>query len=269
MPHSDDRLDTLTEAVDVDVATSSSTQVTLSTNIQRQEENLGLLEQHQDEADQFTAYASLFSSYPLLRSWSTANDSAARTSEQTPSLKTWPSARALSSNTSTSLSSITSFSSFSTMPRSRSSSASSIHSDMHIHRLLPAPDLRLLKTATATKLLDPSKRICQYEIPGGGVCRDAGCEDIHPSRLNNQQSSPGQSMDPSGEWFASYTPVGSRDGVVDADTAAYLRAVVALPLGVDVSKIVGILEKLRLEHPTMVFDERVSRTLEILSTQPP
>ncbi|SJL07562.1 uncharacterized protein ARMOST_10912 [Armillaria ostoyae] len=155
------------------------------------------------------------------------------------------------------------------MPHSRSSSASSVHSDMHISRLLPAPDLRPLKTVTATKLLDPSKRICQYEIPGGGICRDVGCDDVHPSRLSNQQSSPGQSVDPSGEWFMICTPVGSRDGVVDEDTAAYLCAVVALPLGVDASKIVGILEKLRLEHPAMVFDERVSRTLEILSTQPP
>lgn len=76
-------------------------------------------------------------------------------------------------------------------------------------------------------------------------------------------------MDPSGEWFMICTPVGSQDGVVDEDTAAYLCAVVALPLGVDASKIVGILEKLRLEHPAMVFDQRVSRTLEILSTQPP
>ncbi|KAK0201809.1 hypothetical protein DFS33DRAFT_1023719 [Desarmillaria ectypa] len=252
MPYSDDGLDTLTEAVDVDVATSSSTQETLSTNIQRQEENPDLLEQHQGEANQFTTYTSLFSSYPLLRSWPTANDSTARTSEQAPSLKTWPTARALSSNTSTSLSSITSFSSFSIMPRSRSSSASSVHSDMHTHRLLPAPDLRLLKTATTTKLLDPFKRICQYEIPGGGICRDVGCEDVHPSRLSNQQSSTGHSVDPS-----------------DEDTGAYLCAVVAFPLGVDASKIVGILKKLRLEHPAMVFDERVSRTLEILSTQPP
>lgn len=45
------------------------------------------------------------------------------------------------------------------------------------------PDLRPLKLAVASRALDPSKVICQYEIPGGGVCRDEGCQDIHPSRL--------------------------------------------------------------------------------------
>jgi len=48
------------------------------------------------------------------------------------------------------------------------------------------PDLRPLKLATASRLLDPSKRICQYEVPGGGVCRDEGCEDVHLSRIAGQ-----------------------------------------------------------------------------------
>lgn len=44
------------------------------------------------------------------------------------------------------------------------------------------PDLKPLKRAVSFKALDPSKRICQYELPGGGVCRDDGCEDVHLSR---------------------------------------------------------------------------------------
>ena len=44
-------------------------------------------------------------------------------------------------------------------------------------------DLGPLKLATAIKQLDPSKRICQYEVPGGGVCKDASCDDIHLNTL--------------------------------------------------------------------------------------
>ena len=39
--------------------------------------------------------------------------------------------------------------------------------------------LRSLKTATLFKSLDPDRRICRFEIPGGGVCRDDNCEDLH------------------------------------------------------------------------------------------
>jgi hypothetical protein len=43
-------------------------------------------------------------------------------------------------------------------------------------------DLRSLKAAAVNRWLsDPSKRLCQYEVPGGGECRDRDCEDIHLS----------------------------------------------------------------------------------------
>ncbi|KDR82919.1 hypothetical protein GALMADRAFT_220915 [Galerina marginata CBS 339.88] len=45
------------------------------------------------------------------------------------------------------------------------------------------PNLKPLKLAAMAKLLDPFKRLCQYEIPAGGTCRDDGCEDMHLSRL--------------------------------------------------------------------------------------
>lgn len=44
------------------------------------------------------------------------------------------------------------------------------------------PDLKPLKKAASFEALDPSKQICQYELPGGGVCRDEGCQDVHLSR---------------------------------------------------------------------------------------
>jgi len=43
--------------------------------------------------------------------------------------------------------------------------------------------MKRLKLATAAKGLDPGKKICQYEVPGGGVCRDELCEDVHLSRI--------------------------------------------------------------------------------------
>lgn len=48
--------------------------------------------------------------------------------------------------------------------------------------LVLIPDLQPLKRAASVKALDPCKQICQYELPGGGVCRDAGCEDVHLRR---------------------------------------------------------------------------------------
>ncbi|EDR13289.1 uncharacterized protein LACBIDRAFT_308982 [Laccaria bicolor S238N-H82] len=47
----------------------------------------------------------------------------------------------------------------------------------------PLPTLKPLKLATASKVLDPTKQVCQYEVPGGGTCRDEECEDLHLSRL--------------------------------------------------------------------------------------
>jgi hypothetical protein len=60
------------------------------------------------------------------------------------------------------------------------------------------PDLQLLREAAISRRLDPSKRLCQYEVPGGGTCRDEKCEDLHLSRLGdvNQQTI----VEPSGAW---------------------------------------------------------------------
>lgn len=43
----------------------------------------------------------------------------------------------------------------------------------------PGDLLRSLKMITLFKSIDPDRRICQFEIPGGGVCRDDMCEDLH------------------------------------------------------------------------------------------
>ena len=44
---------------------------------------------------------------------------------------------------------------------------------------VPGDLLRSLKMTTLFKSVDPDRRICQFEIPGGGVCRDDKCEDLH------------------------------------------------------------------------------------------
>lgn len=45
-------------------------------------------------------------------------------------------------------------------------------------------DLRTLRLAHMKFwLADPLKQICQYEIPGGGECRDHECDSLHLSRL--------------------------------------------------------------------------------------
>jgi hypothetical protein len=45
-------------------------------------------------------------------------------------------------------------------------------------------DMKVLKTFIACKGFDTDRRICQYEVPGGGECRDAQCEDVHISRAS-------------------------------------------------------------------------------------
>lgn len=64
----------------------------------------------------------------------------------------------------------------------------------------PLPNLKPLKLATASKMLDPSKRICQYEVPGGGVCRDEGCEDVHLGRMGGGGERGLGGVEPTGTW---------------------------------------------------------------------
>ncbi|KAI0771193.1 hypothetical protein BD413DRAFT_64812 [Trametes elegans] len=66
------------------------------------------------------------------------------------------------------------------------SASTSLHSSI---------DLDELKQRAVMKYLSSgSGRICQYEVPGGGECRDSNCEDVHLSRL--------PAVEPSGTSFA-------------------------------------------------------------------
>ncbi|KAI0084814.1 hypothetical protein BDY19DRAFT_969328 [Irpex rosettiformis] len=51
--------------------------------------------------------------------------------------------------------------------------------DPHV---LAGVNLKAIKAIAMHRWLsDPFRRLCQYEVPGGGECRDRNCEDIHPS----------------------------------------------------------------------------------------
>ena len=63
------------------------------------------------------------------------------------------------------------------------------------YHLMTSHDLQPLKVAVSSKFLsDPLRRVCQYEVPGGGECRDQDCEDIHLSRLTAVEPTGTQSL---------------------------------------------------------------------------
>ncbi|KAL6308413.1 hypothetical protein BKA93DRAFT_764728 [Sparassis latifolia] len=101
-------------------------------------------------------------------------------------------------------------------------------------------DLEPLKMVAAGRvLMDPTKRICRYEIPGGGECRDRNCEDVHLSRLS--------SVEPN-----------------DEETAQYLYA--AMPTGSPYSAedLLNTLSGVRRHSAGEAFDDRVSEALASL-----
>ena len=54
--------------------------------------------------------------------------------------------------------------------------------DLQDSHVVVGVDLEAIKAAAMYRWLsDPSRKLCQYEVPAGGECRDRNCEDIHPS----------------------------------------------------------------------------------------
>lgn len=134
--------------------------------------------------DYYAAYDSPFECYPLLRlrarhMFSGDSTSAAQkiTTLASHSPTTICSPQSSLSSFPSSSSILSASSSITSLPSSSSSST--------YNSVFPLPNLKPLKLATCSAL-DPAKRICQYEVPGGGVCRDAGCEDLHLSRLGRE-----------------------------------------------------------------------------------
>lgn len=129
----------------------------------------------QQDDGKYGAYHSIFELYPLLRghsrSMSSDPDFSSHLSSHS-SLHMCPSTRT----------SLSSSPSVLAEPSSYFISTSS----------LPELNLEALKSAAIGKVLHPFKQICRYEVPGGGTCRDEGCDDVHLSRLQ------GEIVEPSG-----------------------------------------------------------------------
>ncbi|KAJ6585076.1 hypothetical protein B0H19DRAFT_1108058, partial [Mycena capillaripes] len=196
--------------------------------------------------DYYEVYDSLFECYPLLRlrsqqATSEGQRSSTQASHSSPTTT-------CSSSHSSSLSSFSSSSSISSISSLPSFSSSTYNSTF------PLPNLKPLKLATCSAL-DPAKRICQYEVPGGGVCRDAGCEDVHLNRVGREGGA----------------------GVVepsDADTAEYLYNLLPSAWvsehGATIPRITAALEEARIKSTApLVFEERVARALAALGPPPP
>jgi len=105
------------------------------------------------------------------------------------------------------------------------------------------------------KHLDPSKQLCQYEVPGGGVCRDEGCDGVHLSRL--PMDIDGEALEPS-----------------DQETANFLLG--AMPFEwqsknhVTLGKMIAALSLVRQSSSlmTLSFEDRVRRALLVLEPPP-
>ena len=133
-------------------------------------------------------------------------------------------------------------------------------------------DLKPLKQAAVLKYLsDNTRQVCQYELPGGGECRDKSCENVHLSRIS--------AVEPSGTSVFTLFPVANLFIVVypslclcayrlrlptfltDEDTAQYLCS--SIPggqrYGVEVFR--KALDVARLSHPNISLDARVQVAL--------
>lgn len=124
----------------------------------------------QQSDEKYEAYDSIFELYPLLRGSSSPNPNFSSQLSPHSSLNMYPLVQ-------------TSSASVLAKPSSYFLSASSSSS-------LPELNLRGLKLAVIGKVLRPFNKICRYEVPGGGTCRDEGCEDVHLSRLQGATAEP-------------------------------------------------------------------------------
>ncbi|KAF7314434.1 MADS-box domain-containing protein [Mycena kentingensis (nom. inval.)] len=143
-------------AVEVESASSSAQRQTPTTIPVHPKRDASPREERKFE--HYAPYSSLLSSYPHLLA------TASRFSSSNPSL-----------------------SSSSSIPCAPSSSISSLPSASSA--AVPLPSLKPLRLATATK------RVCQYEVPGGGTCRDAGCEDIHLGQMGSLEPSDSETVE--------------------------------------------------------------------------
>ncbi|KAH9179161.1 hypothetical protein EDB89DRAFT_1925671 [Lactarius sanguifluus] len=100
-------------------------------------------------------------------------------------------------------------------------------------------NLKQLKMQAAARRLSETQfenaRICQFEVPGGGECRDADCGDMHLSQLEVEPN--------------------------DDETARYMCG------DQNVAQIVQALQAARARRPEATFNERVKEAWESMRVQ--
>lgn len=131
-------------------------------------------------------------------------------------------------------------------------------------------NFRPLRLATAAKWLsDPGARICQFEVPGGGECRDIHCSDIHLSKLSR--------VEPDGASSSSYVsltdlhlcypsphPRSFRPSV-DHETAQFLCSVLPQSSHIDVVKLQEALKEARQRSSSTTVSLE-TRAAEVLAS---
>jgi hypothetical protein len=123
-------------------------------------------------------------------------------------------------------------------------------------------DLGRLRTQAAARYITENKmenaRICQYEVPGPGVCRDTGCGDMHLSQVQLEPN--GAPCPLTSRLFRHRHLIGPTMSVLawmlfcftDDVTAEYLCE------DQDVAQIVEALQASRTRRPEATFNERVT-----------
>ncbi|KXN88061.1 hypothetical protein AN958_07520 [Leucoagaricus sp. SymC.cos] len=213
----------LSKDSDADVANVA--QVSLNSCEHSPEPQIPLESPPESPNQEFQPYQSTLSSYPLL---------AVHLTPPRPTFSESPSSDVPNNAFSSPLS-----------PNDRSHSSS-----------LVIPDLQLLRVATVMSSLDTSGQLCQYEIPGGGVCRDGGCNNVHISKVLEEANGDGFDMS-------------------DFDITNFLLRTMPLEWqsrhNVTTGKMVAALTLVRqfASPKTLNFEERVRRALLAIEPAPP
>ena len=136
----------------------------------------------------------------------------------------------------------------------------SLGGSLGLQEMADMPNLESLRVlATARRMTDnglENGRICQFEVPGGGECRDEACGDVHLSQLQ---------VEPHGAprliilcLFQHAIILSTRRGLAgyghfltDEEIAQYLRG------NRNVAQMVQALQAARTRRPEASFDERV------------
>jgi len=220
-----------------------STPPVLPEQDERKSETILIANDNNDDDDKaFTVYRSPFESYPLLLTQGRSSDSISQFRDMSsPSLShMYPSMRPSLSSDSPHVH---------TEP-----STSSSYSSFTYSAGIALPNLQPLQLATWAKMLNPTRRLCQYEVPGGGTCRDDGCHDVHLSKLEGEMGT----IEPS-----------------DEDTAQYLFNVISDSWLqqhhiISSSRILSALQQIYQQtlHTPLRFEDRVTQALDTLGSSP-